>query len=327
MRFSDPLFFILLLFIPLFIYLGKNTGGRILFSSIEPLKKIKSRSFNPKFLLRVLRSLALVFLVCALARPQSGKRFSEISSEGVDIMLAIDTSGSMRAMDFKIEDQPTQRLDVVKKLAAEFIVNRKDDRVGLIVFGEEAFTQCPLTLDHGILVNFLNRAEIGMAGDATGIGTAVGVGVSRMKDLKAKSKVIILLTDGRNNAGRIEPIKAAELAQSFDVKVYTIGVGTQGQAPFLVKTPFGKQYVYQRVEIDEDTLKQIAEVTQAKYYRATDTESLRKIYKEIDELEKTEVRVKEYTEYEEIFHYFLFGGIFFLLLEIGLANTRLRVIP
>lgn len=328
MRFSEPLFFLLLIPLPLLFFYGRDRGGKIRFSSIEILKRLKSSvRFHPKSILLLMRVMTLIFVTMALARPQLGKKFSEVSSEGVDIFLAIDTSGSMQALDFKSDGKPTSRLDIVKNVVSEFIKKRPRDRLGLIVFGAEAFTQCPLTLDHGVLMEFLKKLEIGMAGDATAVGSALGVAVKRMKGLKAKSKVVVLLTDGRNNAGRIPPSKAAEIAKTFGMKVYTIGVGTRGKAPFLVNTFFGKQYAYQKVDIDEKTLTSIADITEAKYFRATDTKELMKIYEEIDRLEKTEVKVKEYTEYNEIFHYFLLWGMAILLLEMVLANTRLRTVP
>lgn len=328
MRLAEPYFLLLILFIPLVIFWGRRTGGKIRFSSISNLKKIKHpATINPRLILLALRTLALVLIVFALARPQAGKKYSEVSSEGVDIFLALDTSGSMQALDFKIGGSPVPRVEVVKQVASDFIKKRPSDRMGLVVFGEEAFTQCPLTLDHGILLDFLKQLEIGMAGDSTAIGSAIAVGVNRMKDLKAKSKVIVLVTDGRSNTGQITPLKAAELAAKFGVKVYTIGVGTRGEAPFLVNTVFGKRYVYQRVDLDEETLSQIADTTGAKFYRATDTDELVKIYGEIDKLERSEAKVKEYTEYKELFHYLLLAALALIVLEIGLGNTRLRIIP
>ena len=327
-RFVDPYFFLLLLIlIPIFIK-ARHSGSKIRFSSIQIFKKIGSGSrIHPRLILYALRGLSLVCFIFALARPQSGKVFSETLSEGVDILLAIDTSGSMKALDFKINNRPVERLEVVKKVVTDFVKKRSQDRIGLVVFGEQAFVQCPLTLDHGILLEFLREVTIGMAGDATAIGSAIGVSSKRMKELQAKSKVIILLTDGRNNAGRLTPEKAAEIAQSFDIKVYTIGVGTQGKAPFQVNSIFGKQYVYQDVDIDETTLKTIAQSTSARYYRAKDESELEKIYDEIDSLETTETKVKEYTEYKEVFHWALIPGMLFLLIELLLGQTLLRKIP
>lgn len=328
MRFSEPHYLILLLLlIPIFLF--KNEGARLQFSSIHLLKGImsKHRYFHPRRWLLVLRILALSLLLFSLARPQSGKKYSEIESHGVDIMLAIDTSGSMQALDFKWDGKPVNRLEVIKRVASDFIRSRPSDRIGLVVFGEEAYTQCPLTLDHGVLIDFLKDLTIGMAGDATAIGSGIGTSINRMKDLKSKSKIIVLLTDGSNNAGQVPPIKAAELALQFGIKVYTIGVGTKGQAPYLVDTPFGKRYIYQEVDIDEETLNEIASTTKAHYYRATDTNSLKNIYAEIDHLEKVEIKVKEYTEYEELFYALALPALFLVVLELVLGHTLLRKIP
>ena len=327
-RFAYPyLIFLIFLIIPC-LYFSKTTGSRIRFSSLSILKSLGAQSrIHPRLILTLMRAIALALFIFALARPQSGKTFTEINSEGVDILLAIDTSGSMQALDFKRKDEPVNRLTIVQEVVGKFIDQRAGDRMGLVVFGEEAFTQCPLTLDHGILLDFLEKTEIGMAGESTAIGSAIGVGCNRMNDIKAKSKIIILLTDGRNTAGKISPIKAAELAQSFGIKIYTIGVGTNGKAPFLVDSIFGKRYVYQEVDLDEDTLKLIASTTGGEYFRATDTARLKEIYEVIDNLEKTEVKIKEYTEYNEVFHWFLIPGLLLLLLEILLGQTRLRKIP
>ncbi len=328
MRFVDPIFLSLLILIVPIVLFGNNFGGRFRFSSLQNLKNInKQRKFHPRQILTVLRILSFVLLVLGLARPQAGKKYSEISSHGVDIFLALDTSGSMRALDFKEDGKPVDRLFIVKNVVKDFIKKRPSDRLGLVVFGSEAFTQCPLTMDHGILIDFLKKIEIGMAGDATAIGSAVGISVTRMKDLKSKSKIIILLTDGENTAGRINPVKAAEIAKTYGIKVYTIGVGKKGKAPFLQKTIFGNRYVYYPVNIDEDTLTKMSDITDAKYYRATDKNELQEIYNEIDKLEKSEVTVKEYTEYRELFHLYVLAALFFLLLEILLGNTFLRKIP
>ncbi len=328
MRVSEPWLFLLLVLIPPVLWWGRSSGGKIRFSHIGELKKIQPLlHFEPRHILLFLRGLVLVLIVVALARPQSGKKFSEVRSDGVDIFLAIDTSGSMQALDFKLDDKPVSRLEMVKNVVVDFVKNRPHDRLGLIVFGEEAFTQCPLTLDHGVLLEFLKGVEIGMAGDATAVGSAIGTAVNRMKDLKAKSKVVIALTDGRSNAGRLSPEKAAEIAHQYGIKVYTIGVGTKGKAPFLVNTVFGKQYVYQDVDLDEEALQKMAQATQAQYFRATATDELRGIYQQIDRLEKTEATVKEYTEYYELFHWFLLPAILAFLAETVLAHTRLRKIP
>jgi Ca-activated chloride channel family protein len=278
-------------------------------------------------ILILLRSLALIFLILALARPQTGQSSSEVLTEGVDIILCLDTSGSMQALDFEINGKRVNRLQAVKQVVARFIKKRKSDRMGMVVFAVNAYTQCPLTLDYGVLNGFLDRVQIGMAGDMTAIGSALATSVKRLRDSKAKSKVVVLLSDGRNNAGAIDPETAARLARSYQVKVYTIGVGSKGPAPFEVDTVFGKQLVYQNVDLDEASLKQIADLTGGEYFRATDTQSLEAIYGKIDAMEKTKVKVKEYREYTEQFPFFLVSGLIFLGVEVVLANTWLKKIP
>jgi len=330
LRFEDPWLLFFLLLIPLMVFYDWRRLGssQIRFSSVAVLQKIKRpRSLLFGKLLKVCRYLAVVLIVFALARPQAGIKSTEITTEGVDIMLCLDTSGSMQALDFKDKGKRATRLEVVKKVVGKFIRGRKNDRIGMVVFGEEAFTQCPLTLDYGVLLNFLDKVEIGMAGDSTAIGSAMGVCIKRLKDLASKSKVVILLTDGRNNAGTLTPTTAADIAKTYAIKTYTIGVGTEGEAPFLVDSLFGQQYVYQKVDLDEGTLRHIAATTGAKYFRATNTGALEDIYTQIDEMEKTEVKIKEYMEYEELFMYLLIPGICLLLLEVLLANTRFRKIP
>ena len=330
MRFQSPWFLLLLAVIPLMGWYGlrRFACSQIRFSSLYVLRQLKT----PKTLLwrKALvfaRCAAMALFILALARPQSGIKSSEISTEGVDIMLCLDTSGSMQALDFKEKRLRVPRVEVVKRVVNDFIRGRKNDRIGMVVFAQEAFTQCPLTLDYGVLLSFLDKVEIGMAGDSTAIGSALAVCVKRLKDLQSKSKVIILLTDGRSNTGTITPATAADIAKSFNIKIYTIGVGTEGEAPFLVDSLFGKQYVYQKVDLDEDTLKDIANRTGGKYFRATDTEALEHIYQQIDAMEKSAVKIKEYMDYEELFAWLLIPGLALVLLEIVLANTRLRTIP
>jgi len=329
-RFEDPwLLALSLLLIPLVLSFVRRTGtGTVRYSSISNAKKAgRSRAAKLRFSLIALRSLGLLLLLAALARPQSGRKETEIVSQGVDIMLCLDTSGSMRALDFQLDGRRVDRLAVVKKVVGEFIQRRKNDRIGMVVFGEQAFPQCPLTLDYGILLSFLDRLQIGMAGDTTALGSGLATSVKRLKDLDAKSKVVILLTDGRHNAGKISPQTATELAKTYRIKVYTIGVGVEGESPFLVDTLFGKRYVYEKVDLDEDTLRAIAAETGGSYFRATDTASLEEIYRQIDSLEKTEATVKEYAEYEERFRGFALAGLGLLLVEFVLASTRFRKIP
>ena len=329
-RFEDPWLLFFLIIIPiLLVYQWKGVGkSRVRFSSLDTLKKLKrSTSLLMNYVLVLLRCIALVLLIIALARPQSGTKASEVLTEGIDIMLCLDTSGSMQALDFKWKDERHNRLEVVKNVVSDFIKGRTNDRIGMVVFGEEAFTQCPLTLDYGVLLNFLDQVEIGMAGDSTAIGSALGTCVNRLKERESKSKVIILLTDGRNNAGSLSPQTAAEIAKTYSIKTYTVGVGTTGEVPFLVDTIFGKKYMYQRVDLDEETLKEIATVTGGSYFKATDTETLEEIYRKIDKLEKTKVEVKEYMEYEELFGWFLLSALLCILIEVTLRNTRFRKIP
>ncbi len=218
-------------------------------------------------------------------------------------------------------------MTVVKDVVSKFINSREFDRMGMVVFGNEAFTQCPLTLDHDILHAFLKKLQIGVAGDSTAIGSAIGISVKRLKDLESKSKVIILLTDGRNNAGNITPFQAADIAKTYGIKIYTVGVGTQGQAPFPMSTPFGQRMLMQRVAIDEDSLQKIAEQTGGRYFRATDSDSLKQIYAQIDSLEKSEVKWIDHSEYRELFPLFLIPALLLVLTETVLTQTRLRRVP
>ena len=300
----------------------------ISYSSLEILQNI--RAIQVGFLSTiplVLRLFAISLFIMALARPQEGQKRTEILSMGVDIMLALDTSGSMKALDFIQNDKRDTRLTMVKDVVSKFIENRTNDRMGMVVFGSEAYTQCPLTLDQNILQSFLRKLDIGMAGDSTAIGSAIGIAVKRLKDLKSDSKLIILLTDGRNNAGNLAPLQAAQTAKAFGIKIHTIGVGTRGKAPFLVNSIFGQRYIYQEVDIDEVTLKEISKITGGQYFRATDLESLKLIYKKIDQMEKSEVKIFDHSEYTELFHYFLIPAILILFLEVTLSNTLFRRLP
>ncbi len=329
-RFESPWFLCLLLVVPALIWMElKGTKSSALrFSSIRILDVMsRSGSVSPRRILLMLRSLAVLFLVLALARPQTGQSSSEVLTEGIDIMLCLDTSGSMQALDFEINGKRVNRLTAVRQVVSRFIKKRKSDRIGMVVFAGNAYTQSPLTLDYGVLNSFLDRVQIGMAGDMTAIGSGLATAVKRLKDSPSKSKVVILLSDGRNNTGAIDPETAARLARTYQIKVYTIGAGSKGPAPFEVETPFGKQIVYQNVDLDEATLRQIADLTGGEYFRATDTGSLEAIYSRIDAMEKTKTKVKEYQEYTEQFPWFLIPGVLFLGLEVILGNTWLRKIP
>ena len=329
-RYEDTWLLTAVILIPAIVYsyLKYSFSGKVKFSNIDVLKKLKTpRSVKVRDSLIVLRALAVLCLVLALARPQKGNVTTEHITEGTSIILCIDTSGSMRALDFGFDVMKKDRLTVVKDVVKDFINARNNDRIGMVVFGEEAYTQIPLTLDYGVLLNFLDWLNIGMAGDSTAIGSAVAMSVKRLKDVPAKSKAIVLLTDGRNNAGRISPSIAADIAKTMGIKVHTIGVGSDKPVPFSVDMFFGKKYVYQRVELDEDTLKEIAEKTGGQYFRAMDAKGLKKIYETIDSMEKSEIKVKEYTEYNELFSWFLLPGLFLIIAEGILVNTRFRKIP
>jgi Ca-activated chloride channel family protein len=275
-----------------------------------------------------LRLAALIFIIIALSRPQSMLQESVVETEGVDIILAIDVSTTMLAEDFKGGGSRKSRVDAVKEVVREFINNRHDDRIGIVAFASRAYTVAPLTLDYGWLLKNLDRVKVGLIEDGTAIGSGISAALNRLKDTKAKSKVVILLTDGRNNAGGISPLTAAEAGSALNIKVYTIGAGTKGLAPFPAKDMFGnKVYQQVKIEIDEELLENIAKKTHAKYFRATDTQSLMDIYREINKLEKSHIEEKGYVEYKELFHLFLIPGLVLLILEFILNNTILRRIP
>lgn len=274
--------------------------------------------------LPLLRGIILGLFIFALARPQTISGEKEYETKGVDIVISLDISGSMLAEDFK----PENRLAVAKEEAKKFIRERESDRIGLVVFSKEAFTQCPLTLDYDILTSLVDDVQIGMIQDGTAIGMGIATAVNRLRESDAKSKVVILITDGENNAGKIDPVTAAELAKTFGIKVYTIGVGRGGLVPFPINDPlFGKRYVQAKVDVDEFVLKRIADITGGVFFRARDPQSLSEIYSRINELERTEVKVKEYRNYNELFAYFLIPGMILLILEVLLKNTVLMRIP
>ncbi|MDL2241347.1 VWA domain-containing protein [Bacteroidales bacterium OttesenSCG-928-L03] len=328
MVFADPIYFLLLLLLVPMIgwYIWKQRKA-------DPtLQVTSSKGFNkaPKTLrlyLRhapfVFRVLAVIFLVIAMARPQDTNKWNSSSIEGIDIVLALDVSTSMMARDLKPD-----RFEASKKVAASFISSRPNDNIGLVIFAGESFTQCPLTTDHTVLLNLLNKVEYHMIEDGTAIGNGLATAVSRLKDSQAKSKVIILLTDGTNNRGTVAPITAAEVAKTFGVRVYTIGAGTRGEAMYPMQNAFGRtELVPMKVDIDEPTLKQIAQTTGGVYFRATDNNSLESIYQEIDQMEKTKLSVQEYSQKEEQFELFALLALLFLLLDVTFRYTFLKSIP
>lgn len=320
--------FLLLLLLPIaglwYFYNRKEYYATIKMSSLSSLAGVRSLRGRLRSLLPLLRILSFIALVIAMARPQKALQEEEITAEGIDIVLAVDLSSSMLAQDFKPD-----RLEVSKKVAAEFVDKRQHDRMGVVVFAGEAFTQCPLTTDHGILKDFLSTLKCGLLQDGTAIGMGLATAVNRLKDSKAKSKVLILLTDGVNNAGYIKPMQAADIAKEFGIKVYTIGVGSRGDALSPVSRRPNGQYIFglTRVQIDEALLKEIAEMTEGKYFRATSEQALEQVYQEIDRLEKTKIEVTSIKRYSEEFHHFAFWGMLFLLLELLLRYTILRTIP
>jgi Ca-activated chloride channel homolog len=277
------------------------------------------------------RLATLMLLALALARPQHVKASSQHKGLGIDIVLAVDTSGSMRALDLDNErsiPERRTRLEVVKDVVKSFVSGRPEDQIGMVVFGAEAFMQCPLTLDHGLVESLVDKLEIGMAGDATAIGTGLGVAVKRLEKSKAKSKVVILLTDGVQNAGQLSPHQAALVAQALGIRVYTIGAGSRGKAPIIQNHPFfGQQIVYQEVSIDEAALKDIAETTGGAYFRAVDEAGLKDIYARIDKMEKTEIDDQRSFDYDERFAVFAWPALLLLLGEVALLGTRLLRVP
>jgi len=329
--FANPEVLLLLpLVIPalLYWYFKKkaNRSGTIRYSNLGLVKSVEKFSNKKKYrhLIFGLRLLGLALLIICLARPRSGRTEEKIITEGIDIVLALDISSSMLAEDFK----PNNRLQAAKGVAADFVRGRQNDRIGMVVFAAKSFTQCPLTLDYGILLDFMNEIENGMIEDGTAIGMAIANASNRLRDSKAKSKVVILLTDGQNNRGELDPITAARVADAFGIRIYTIGVGKRGSALYPVDDPiFGKRYVRMPVQIDEETLKEIANITDGTYYRATDRESLANIFREIDELEKTKIEVQQFTRYRELFPNYLFMALGLIVLEVVLANTKFRKIP
>lgn len=325
--FAHPKLLYLLLVVPLLLawYIFKQSRSKpgLQLSTLQSFTHApKSIRVYLRHLPFVLQMAAVTLLIFALARPQTFNVEQNVETEGVDIMLVLDISTSMLARDFKPD-----RIEAAKRIGIEFVSGRRNDRIGLAIFAAESFTLCPLTTDYATVINMFNEVKLGMLEDGTAIGNGLATGIARLKDSKSKSKVVILLTDGVNNRGEISPLMAADMAKTFGIRVYPVGVGSIGTAPFPVQTPFGTRYQDVKVEIDEDVLTEIAQMTGGKYYRATDNEALEKVYKEIDRLEKTKIEVVETTKKQEKF--FMFGLL--ALLSIGLdfllRVTLLRSIP
>ncbi len=324
---NKDLLYLLVLIIPMIIWYilkQKKANAHIHVSSLSAFTNQKTTyKHYLKHILFVFRVLTIFLIIIALARPQSTDTWKNITTQGIDIMLSLDISSSMLAEDFK-----PNRLIAAKNVATEFISGRPNDRMGLVVFAGESFTQCPLTTDHAVLINLFSDIKSGMIEDGTAIGMGLANAVTRIKDSDAKSKIIILLTDGVNNQGEITPLTAAEIAKTYNIRVYTIGVGTIGKAPYPFKTVFGgTQYQNVDVEIDENTLAEIANLTGGEYFRATNNKSLTEIYKEIDKLEKSKIDVQEMRKKDEQFFLFILLASILLFVEILLKNTIFRTIP
>ncbi|MFH1865558.1 MAG: VWA domain-containing protein [Candidatus Eisenbacteria bacterium] len=329
-RFANPALLFLLLFVPLYVFVElkywRSRRPAVRFPDISAVRATAGlRGVWKRRIRMALRAVVLALLVVALARPQAGSGTESILSEGIDIVLAVDVSGSMAAEDFK----PKNRLAVAKEVVADFIRGRTSDRIGMVVFAADSFTQCPLTLDYNVLLGLLDSVEIGMIDERrTAIGMAIATAANRLRESDTDSKVVILLTDGRSNAGEIDPITAAQAAAALDIKVYTIGAGTPEGGMIPVDDPImGRRYMHVENDIDEDVLREIASLTGARYFRATTEGMLADIYQQIGELEKTKIEVKHFTTYEELAPRFMILGLIVLLLELLAGATTLRGMP
>jgi len=325
--FANPqLFYLFLVLIPIiawYILRQKKFSASIQVSSTRNLEQLpKSWKHYLRHLLFAITCAILSLLIIVMARPQSSENWENIQTEGIDIVMAIDVSTSMLARDLKPD-----RLEAAKDVATQFIAGRPYDRIGLIVFSGESFTQCPITTDHSVVTNLLRNTQTGVLEDGTAIGNGLATAVSRLKESQALSKVIILLTDGENNRGEVPPLTAAEIAKTFGVRVYTIGVGTIGTAPYPMQTPFGVRIQDVQVKIDEPSLQSIADITGGKYFRATSTDNLKKIYEEIDALEKSKIEVKEFSKKQEEFQSFALAALLLLIAGVLLKISVFRNIP
>ncbi|MCL1822150.1 MAG: VWA domain-containing protein [Prolixibacteraceae bacterium] len=324
---NPEMFYLLLVLIPMiawYIIRYKKNTASIQVSSVAPVMKAPLTARHIfRHLPFLLQLIAIALFIVVLARPQSTTSWENVTTEGIDIIVALDVSTSMLAMDF----QPN-RLEAAKKVAMEFISGREYDRMGLVIFSGEAFTQCPLTTDRAVLLNLFSSVKTGIIKDGTAIGNGLATAVLRLKDSDAISRVVILLTDGENNAGEIAPLTAAEIAKTYGVRVYTIGVGTIGMAPYPLYTPYGVRQIQEvEVRIDEPMLRQIAEITGGRYFRATGNLKLAEIYTEIDKLEKSKIDIKEYSRRSEEFMPFALAGLLFFIASLALRVTIFRNIP
>jgi len=327
LSFENPWAFLLLAILPLmawwYIRNFRHAHHSLNVPSLKAIERVP-KSFRERMihLLPVLRLISIALIIVAIARPQSYFVKDNYNIEGIDIMLVNDISGSMLAEDLK-----PNRLDAAKNVAAEFINSRPNDRIGLVAFSGSAFTQCPLTADHSILSELLKQIQNGIVNDGTAIGDAVGIAVDRLRSSKASSKVIILLTDGINNSGFVDPLNAASIAKLYGIRVYTVGVGTMGKAPYPVNSVFGKTYEYVDAQLDEALLQEMSDMTGGKYFRATDNQSLTNIYKEIDQMEKTLIQVASMSNKHDLFFYPVLLALLLLALELILRYTLLKTLP
>jgi Ca-activated chloride channel family protein len=331
MNFAHPYLLLLLLLLPVLAWLKGKRGpsSAFLYSSVNLVRPISglTRSHAGAFLAN-LRWLALALFIVALAQPRLLKGESHVKASGIDIVIALDLSGSMASEDFEIDGQRISRIDIAKQTIGKFVDNRPNDRIGLVAFAGRAYIASPLTLDHDFLHRNLERLRLGLIEDRTAIGSALMAALNRLRDLKSKSRIIILMTDGQNNAGKVSPLTAAEVAETLGVKIYTVGVGIRGKAPFPVTDPFGrKTYQLMDVDLDEDTLTKIANQTHGRYFRADSVDTLRKIYSEIDRMERSEADVKKYQHFDELFGKVALAGLAVLMLEMILTQTVWRKLP
>lgn len=331
MTFVHPWFLLLLAALPALAWWQGRPGTRpaFLYSSAQLVRGLSRHpASRAGSILLALRWLALVLFILGLARPQWIEKETSVKASGVDIVVALDLSGSMESEDFTLRGERVNRLAIAKDTLQQFVRKRPNDRIGIVAFAGRAYVASPLTLDHEFLLANLERLTIGLIEDSTAIGSALATSVNRLRELKSKSKIVILMTDGQNNAGKIQPLAAAEAAAALHVKVYTVGVGTRGVAPYPARDMFGRKvYRNVQVDIDEKTLQEVADKTRGKYYRADSTDTLRKVYAEIDQLEKTEADIKSYVHRFELFPWFVWPGLALLLLEIALGHTVLRKLP
>jgi Ca-activated chloride channel homolog len=329
--FAHPWVLLFLLLLPILAVLKGRIGGTpgVTFSSTSALSALgRRRRSRAGALLALLTHLALASLIVALARPQLGRTLTRIEASGVDIMLALDVSRSMLAEDYNIGAQRANRIDAVKQVTEQFIRQRPNDRIGIVAFAGRPYLVSPLTLDHDWLIHNLDRLQIGMVEDGTAIGSAIASAANRLKDKEAKSKLIVLLTDGDNNAGRVTPLTATEASKALGIRIYAIGAGTNGEVPFPFNDPFGRTvYRNVRMEYNDDLLKQIASISKGKYFRAADTHSLKEVFNEIDKMEKTKVSVEKTSDYRDLFPIFLLAGFVLLGSEVLLSQTVWKRLP